>query len=61
MNDIPASILDIEVYDVYGDGHWAQAKYLVHGFDDVLWTDDLEAAMCFMKHQIYEYKEDKLS
>lgn len=37
--------VDIEVYDT-GD-KWAQAKYLVHGFNDVLWTDDLNQAIYF--------------
>jgi hypothetical protein len=39
---------DIEVYNPTND-KWVQGKYLVHGFDDVLWTDDIDAAMQFLK------------
>lgn len=28
---------------------WAQARYLVHGIDDVLWTDDLDAALAYLR------------
>lgn len=44
--------LDIEIYDVWGEGVWAQAKYLVHGHDDVLWTNDIEEAISFLKDSI---------
>lgn len=37
-------VVDIEIYDPKVDS-WAQARYLVHLHDDVLWTDDLEAAL----------------
>lgn len=40
--------LDIEIYDTKVDS-WAQARYLVHGHDDVLWTDDLDAALAFLR------------
>jgi len=50
--------LDIEIYEKAGDDgwvkNWAQAKYLVHGFDDVLWTDDIDDALAFLKHSIIE-------
>jgi hypothetical protein len=39
---------DIEVYPD-GTGEWAQAKFLVHGYDDVLWTDDIDQAVAFLK------------
>ena len=41
--------LDIEIYEEYGDHVWAQAKYLVHGHDDLLWTNDLNEAISFLK------------
>ena len=41
--------VDIEVYNGYGDGCWAQARFLVHGRNDVLWTNDLEAALIFLR------------
>lgn len=44
--------LDIEIYDTVVDT-WAQARFLVHGHDDSLWTDDLDAALDFLrKHMI---------
>lgn len=44
--------LDIEIYEIYGQAEWAQAKYLVHGHDDVLWTNDIEEAIGFLKKSI---------
>jgi len=40
---------DVEVYDPKIDDEWRQAKFLVHGIDDVLWTDDIDAAVAFIK------------
>ena len=40
--------LDIEIYNPEKDD-WAQGRYLVHGHDDVLWTDDLDAALEFLR------------
>jgi len=51
--------LDIEIYEEFGAGHWPQAKYLVHGYDDVLWTNDLESALQFMKESIEQIEEEK--
>jgi hypothetical protein len=48
-------IVDIEIYDTTKDS-WAQAKYLVHGIDDVLWTDNLDQALQFLKTQVEEFK-----
>lgn len=50
----PSYKLDIEIYKEYGDNHWAQAKYLAHGIDDVLWTNDLDAALSFISQSIEE-------
>lgn len=44
-------IVDIEVRDPATD-ETAQARYLAHGVDDVLWTDDLEAALEFLGDSI---------
>lgn len=41
-------MLDIEIYDP-SENSWAQARYLVHAHDDVLWTDDIEAALDFLR------------
>jgi hypothetical protein len=43
--------LDIEIYDINEDD-WVQGKYLVHGYRDVLWTNDLDAAMLFMRESV---------
>ena len=40
--------LDIEIYDTETN-KWAQARYLVHGHDDVLWTDNLDSAIGFLR------------
>lgn len=44
--------VDIEIYEQHGGNHWAQARYLVHGIDDVLWTDDLEEAITYLKYDL---------
>ncbi len=43
--------LDIEIYDPDIDT-WAQARYLVHGHDDVLWTDDIDEALIFLRDSL---------
>ncbi len=45
--------LDIEIYEKAGVG-FAQAKYLVHGFEDVFWTDDIDEALAFLKRSIID-------
>lgn len=44
--------LDIEVYTEWGEKYWAQAKYLVHGHDDVLWTNSIDEAIAFLKNSL---------
>ncbi len=44
--------LDIKIYKDYGDGFWAQAKYLVHGLDDVLWTNDIKQVLSFLEGEL---------
>lgn len=46
-------VLDIKIYEKAGSG-WAQAKYLVRGFGDILWTDDLDDALAFLKQSILD-------
>jgi len=43
-------LLDIEVWD--DDDDWAQGRYLVHGHDDVLWTDSVEDVLAFLRHSL---------
>lgn len=43
--------LDIEVFNPE-KVEWAQAKYLVHGHEDVSWTNNLDEALSFLKEQI---------
>lgn len=33
-----------------------QARYLVHGHDDVLWTDDIDAAVEYLRQCLEEIK-----
>lgn len=49
--------LDIEIYEEYGDKFWAQCKYLVHGYSDVLWADDLNEAIKFLKESLEELEK----
>jgi len=44
--------LDVEIYDEFGENHWAQARYLVHGYDDVLWTDDIRQVLLFLEEDL---------
>ena len=48
--------LSIEIFDPTV-GNWAQAKYLVHGHDDVLWTDDLDSALEFLRDSCSEKRD----
>ena len=54
-------ILDIEIYDTTDPKElWAQAKFLVHGVDDVLWTDDIVDAIRFFTESVARLSETKL-
>jgi hypothetical protein len=44
--------LDIDIYDEYGPGAWAKSRYLVHGISEVLWTNDAEAALAFLREDL---------
>ena len=51
-------VIEIEVYDTKKD-KWAQAKFLVHGYDDILWTDDPDAAAQYAKESIIKMFESR--
>lgn len=44
--------LDVQIYKNYGEGYWAQARYLVHGIDDVLWTNSIEDVITYIKQEL---------
>ena len=45
--------IDVEVWDMENED-WAQGKFLVHGYDDVLWTDDADEAAKYVKESIIQ-------
>ena len=51
--------VDIEIFENYGDGYWAQEKYLVHGIDDVLWTGNTEEALNFLRYDLEREENEK--
>ena len=57
MNINSEAIFDIEIYDTKKN-KWAQARYLVHGWGDVMWTDDIEQASSFIKDSLKAYEEE---
>ena len=44
--------LDIEIHST--EDEQAQGRYLVHGHDDVLWTDDIEQVLLFLEQSLGE-------
>ena len=52
-------VYDIEIFPAaeVGDGKFAQCRMLVHGWDDVLWTDSPEAALDFLRESIVKALE----
>jgi len=42
--------VDIEIWDE--EDEWAQGRYLVHGHDDVFWTDSMDYALAFLKNSL---------
>jgi hypothetical protein len=53
-------ILDIEIYDTSEDD-WAQGTYLVHGMDDVLWTDSIDDAVTYLRSDLERIAQQSLS
>ncbi len=39
------------------DNLFSQCKYLIHGYDDVFWTDDLDEALGILKSQLLLMEE----
>ena len=50
--------IDVEVHNPLMEKS-AQAKFLVHGYDDLLWTDDPEAAAQYVKESIMQMYENR--
>lgn len=52
--------VDIEMHSkdncTYGP-NFVQAKFLVHGFDDVMWTDSIEDAVNYIKEELTRCEE----
>ncbi|MEA1973599.1 MAG: hypothetical protein U9N34_09985 [Candidatus Cloacimonadota bacterium] len=55
MEETHQITLDVELHNVK-ENSWAQAKYLVHGHDDVLWTNSIDQAIGFIKQSLLEYE-----
>ena len=49
--------LDIEIYENHNDESWAQGKYLVHGYSDVMWTDSIDNALEFLRQELIELEQ----
>jgi hypothetical protein len=48
----PKYRVDIEVYDFPNKDNWVQARFLVHSFDDVMWTDSVGEAVTFLEYSL---------
>lgn len=44
--------LDIEIHEEWGEDKFAQAKYLVHTYDDVLWTNSIDDALRALRNDL---------
>lgn len=49
-------MFSIQFYESTGEGHWAQARYMVHGYEEVHWTNDLDEAVYLLKQEILWYE-----
>jgi len=61
MSESQIFTLDIEVYNKNINDEWPQGKYLVHGYDDLFWTDSIDDALSFLKRSIIEGEEKEVS
>jgi len=52
-------ILDIECYDTT-ENTWAQAAFLVHGVDDVYWTNCPTEAANYIKEDLARIKRGEV-
>lgn len=53
--------LDIEVYEEWGEDTFAQAKYLVHGYDDVLWTNSIDDALRALRSDLVDEHHGRIT
>jgi len=44
--------LDVEIYKDWGSHTWAQENFLVHGYDDVLWTSNVDSAVGYLRSDL---------
>lgn len=53
--------LDFEVHDSQQDGgpNAPQARYLVHGHDDLLWTNSIDEALQFLRQSLEHLDADR--
>lgn len=51
--------LDVEIHPKAANNTWAQGKFLVHGYDDVLWTDDPRQAAEYLYNEMVKLVEEK--
>lgn len=55
MTTLKCKKLDVEIHDpeTCNNGkNFIQAKFLVHGFDDVMWTDSIEDVIAYIKEDL---------
>jgi len=48
--------VEVICYEKWGDEFFAQARFLVHGFEDVLWTNDYEEAAKFIRQELKKWE-----
>lgn len=50
--------VEVICYEKWGDDDvFAQARFLVHGFDDVLWTNDHKAAVEYLRQELKKWEK----
>jgi hypothetical protein len=52
--------VDIEMHDKESCANgpkFVQAKFLVHGFNDVMWTDSIEYALSYIREELLRCDE----
>lgn len=50
----PGFTLDVVVHEESYSAR--QAKYLVHGYDDVMWTNEIDDVLCYIKQELERIK-----
>lgn len=58
-NKYPIFTIDIEAYENFGPGNWAQEQFLIHGLDDVYWTSSIEDVLSIIERNLKNIKENK--